>query len=451
VADERQRGGHVSGLFDGTFARGGAAAAVSDDAWFRALLDVEAALARVAAGAGLVPTTAADAVTKACADPGRLDLATVVARAADAGNPVPPLVRVLRDAVGERDAVAVHVGATSQDVLDTALVLLARNAIAAIDADLAAAADAAARLAATHRDDPVMGRTLMQQALPTTFGLKAAGWLAGLDGARLRLAEVVASLPVQYGGAAGTLAASSGSGVAVRTALAEDLGLADTAAPWHTVRLPIADLAGAVGAAAGVVATVAVDVVMMAQTEVGEVAEVAEGRGGSSAMPHKNNPVAALSARACARRAPGLVATLFAAMEQEHERAAGAWHSEWPTLTELLRTVGSAASWLAECLTVLRPDVARMAATVAAARDPELAGALADALTPSLGRGAAHDGAAEAVREAQRSGRPLADVIAGRQDVDVAGLLTGGPDVGEASAQVDAVLTEHARLTEGTA
>jgi 3-carboxy-cis,cis-muconate cycloisomerase len=451
VADERQRGGHVSGLFDGTFARGGAAAAVSDDAWFRALLDVEAALARVAAGAGLVPTTAADAVTKACADPGRLDLATVVARAADAGNPVPPLVRVLRDAVGERDAVAVHVGATSQDVLDTALVLLARNAIAAIDADLAAAADAAARLAATHRDDPVMGRTLMQQALPTTFGLKAAGWLAGLDGARLRLAEVVASLPVQYGGAAGTLAASSGSGVAVRTALAEDLGLADTAAPWHTVRLPIADLAGAVGAAAGVVATVAVDVVLMAQTEVGEVAEVAEGRGGSSAMPHKNNPVAALSARACARRAPGLVATLFAAMEQEHERAAGAWHSEWPTLTELLRTVGSAASWLAECLTVLRPDVARMAATVAAARDPELAGALADALTPSLGRGAAHDGAAEAVREAQRSGRPLADVIAGRQDVDVAGLLTGGPDVGEASAQVDAVLTEHARLTEGTA
>ena len=441
----------MSGLFDGTFARGGAAVAVSDDAWFRALLEVEAALARAAAGAGLVPTTAADAVTKACADPGRLDLATVVARAADAGNPVPPLVRVLQDAVGERDAVAVHVGATSQDVLDTALVLLARNAIAAIDADLVAAADAAARLAATHRDDPVMGRTLMQQALPTTFGLKAAGWLAGLDGARLRLAEVVASLPVQYGGAAGTLAASSGSGVAVRTALAEDLGLADTAAPWHTVRLPIADLAGALGAAAGVVATVAVDVVLMAQTEVGEVAEVAEGRGGSSAMPHKNNPVAAISARACARRAPGLVATLFAAMEQEHERAAGAWHSEWPTLTELLRTVGSAASWLAECLTVLRPDVARMAATVAAARDPELAGALAGALTPSLGRGAAHDAAAEAVREAQRSGRPLADVIAGRQDVDVAGLLTGGPDVGEAAAQVDAVLAEHARLTEGTA
>jgi 3-carboxy-cis,cis-muconate cycloisomerase len=441
----------VSGLFDGTFARGGAAAALSDDAWFRALLEVEAALARAAARTGLVPTTAADAVTTACADPGRLDLATVVARAADAGNPMPPLVRVLRDAVGERDAVAVHVGATSQDVLDTALLLLARNAIAAIDADLAAAADAAARLAATHRDDPVMGRTLMQQALPTTFGLKAAGWLAGLDGVRLRLAEVVASLPVQYGGAAGTLAASSGSGVAVRTALAEDLGLADTAAPWHTVRLPIADLAGALGAAAGVIATVAVDVVLMAQTEVGEVAEVAEGRGGSSSMPHKNNPVAAISARACARRAPGLVATLFAAMEQEHERAAGAWHSEWPTLTELLRTVGSAASWLGESLTILRPDPGRMAATVAAARDPELAGALADALTPSLGRGAAHDAAASAVREAATSGRPLREVLAARADVDVDALQAAGSDLGEAGAQVDAVLAEHARLTEGTA
>jgi 3-carboxy-cis,cis-muconate cycloisomerase len=439
----------MTGLFDGTFARGGAAGAVSDDAWFRGLLEAEAALARAAAQVGLVPTTAADAVTAACADPSRLDLATVVAKAADAGNPVPPLVRALQDAVGERDAVAVHVGATSQDVLDTALVLLARNAISAIDADLVTASAAAARLAAEHRDDVVMGRTLLQQALPTTFGLKAAGWLAGLDGARLRLAEVVASLPVQYGGAAGTLAASKGSGLAVRTAFAAQLGLADTAVPWHTVRLPIADLAGALGATAGVLATIAVDVVLMAQTEVAEVSE-GGARGGSSAMPHKHNPVAAISARACARRAPGLVGTLLGAMEQEHERAAGAWHSEWPTLTALLTTVGSAAAWLAESLEGLRPDTARMAAAVAAARDPELAAALADALTPSLGRGAAHDAAADAVREAAASGRPLREVLAGRSDVDVSALLDGAPDTGEAGAQVDAVLADHARLTEGT-
>jgi len=441
----------VSGLFGGTFARGGAAAAVSDEAWFRALLEVEAALARAAAGLGLVPTTAADAVTKACADPGRLDLATVVAQAADAGNPVPPLVRALQDAVGERDAAAVHVGATSQDILDTALVLLARNAISAIDTDLAAAAEAAAGLAAAHRDDLVMGRTLMQQALPTTFGLKAAGWLAGLDGARLRVAEVVASLPVQYGGAAGTLAASKGAGIALRSALAAELRLIDTAVPWHTVRLPIADLAGALGATAGVVATVAVDVVLMAQTEVAEVSEGGDSRGGSSAMPHKRNPVAAISARACARRAPGLVATLFAAMEQEHERAAGAWHSEWPTLTDLLTTVGSAAAWLNESLTGLRPDVGRMAAGVAAARDPELAAALADALTPSLGKGPAHDAAAAATREAATSGRSLRDVLAARTDADLAALdAAAAPDPGEAAAQVDAVLVDHALLTEGS-
>jgi 3-carboxy-cis,cis-muconate cycloisomerase len=439
-------------LLDGTFARGGAAAAVSDDAWFRALLEVEAALARAAARTGLVPTTAADAVTAACGHPERLDLATVVARAADAGNPVPPLVRVLQDAVGERDAVAVHVGATSQDVLDTALLLLARNAVAALDADLAAAAETVAGLARTHRDDVLPGRTLLQQALPTTFGLKAAGWLAGLDGARLRLAEVVASLPVQYGGAVGTLAASGGAGVQVRAALAEELQLSTTAVPWFTVRLPVADLAGALGAAAGVVATVAVDVVLLAQTEVAEVAEVADGRGGSSAMPHKRNPVAAISARACARRAPGLVATLLSAMEQEHERAAGAWHSEWPALTELLTTVGSAASWLAESLRGLQPDPARMAATAAAAAEGPLAGALAEALAPTLGKGAAHDAAAAAVREARDSGRPLAEVVATRTDVDTdAVLVAGAPDVGEAGAQVDAALAEHVRLSEGDA
>ncbi|MCU1670042.1 MAG: 3-carboxy-cis,cis-muconate cycloisomerase [Blastococcus sp.] len=435
----------MTSLFDGTFARGEAAAAVSDAAWFRALLEVEAAVSRAAATTGLVPTTAADAVTAACADPAGLDLATVVARSADAGNPVPPLVRVLQAAVGERDAVAVHVGATSQDVMDTALMLLARRALAAIRTELAAAADAAAELARSHRNDVVMGRTLMQQALPTTFGLTAAGWLTGLDGARARLHAVDESLPVQYGGAVGTLAASGGAGVAVRDALAAELGLATTPVAWHTMRLPVADLAGALGAAAGVIATVALDIVLLAQTEVAEVAEGGpEGRGGSSAMPHKRNPVAAISARACARRAPGLVATLMGAMEQEHERAAGAWHSEWPTLTALLSTVGSAAAWLTESLSGLRPDPGRMAATVQLSRDPELAGALADALAPTLGRSAAHDAAADAVRDAASTGRPLAEVLAARTDVHVPPLAGTAPDVGEAGVQVDAALAAHA-------
>jgi len=419
----------VTGLWDGTFARGGAAAAVSDEAWLQAMLDVEAALARAAAHVGLVAETSAAEVTRLAGQPGSLDLATVVAHAADAGNPVPPLVRALTDAVGPHAAAAVHVGATSQDVVDT---------------DLAAAADAAARLASEHRDDVTIGRTLLQQALPTTIGLKAAVWLAALDGARARLRAVDASLPVQYGGAVGTLAASRGSGVDLRAALAEELGLQTTAVPWFTTRLPVADLAGALGAAAGVVATVAVDVVLLAQTEVAEAAESGEGRGGSSAMPHKRNPVAAISARACARRAPGLVGTLFGAMEQEHERSAGAWHSEWPTLSALLATVGSAAAWLADCLGGLTVDTARAAAVVDAAGGAQLAGALADALTESLGRGPAHDAAADAVRTAAREGRTLADVVAERTDVDVAALLAHAtPDVGEAGAQTDAALAAH--------
>jgi len=251
---------------------------------------------------------------------------------------------------------------------------------------------------------------------------------------------------VQYGGAVGTLVASSGRGVELREALAAELGLAPTAVPWHTVRLPIADLAGALGAAAGAVATVAVDVVLMAQTEVGEVAEVAPGRGGSSAMPHKNNPVAAISARACARRAPGLVATLLAAMEQEHERAAGAWHSEWPTLTGLLTTVGSAAAWLAESLSVLRVDADRMAATVAAAAEPALAQRVTELLADSLGRAAAHEAVAEAARRAREAGLPLAAVLA--ESVDPELLEAGGPDVGEAGRQVDAVLADHKAFVE---
>jgi 3-carboxy-cis,cis-muconate cycloisomerase len=438
----------MTGLLDGTFARGPVAAAVGGDAWLHALLEAEAALARAAARTGLVAETAAAQVGEVCADPARLDLPALFRRAADAGNPVPPLVRALQDAVGPHAAGAVHVGATSQDVVDTAAMLLARRALTLLDADLAALAASCADLAAAHRDDVLMGRTLMQQALPITLGLKVATWLAGLDGVRSRLAGVVAGLPVQYGGAVGTLAASRGSGVDLRREFAAELGLVSTDVPWFTVRLPIADLAGLLGAAAGVVATVALDVVLLAQTEVAEVAEVAPGRGGSSAMPHKANPVAAVSARACARRAPGLVATLLAAMEQEHERGAGTWHAEWPTLTELLSTVGSAVSWLAESLSVLRWDTDRMAATVAAAADPQLAAALAEALVPALGAGPAHEAAADAVRVAARSGRRLADVVpevlAGHPGLDPAAVLAGSaPDVGEAGAQVDAALAAH--------
>ena len=331
------------------------------------MLDVEAALARAQAAVGLLTPDAAEAVTAACDDADAYDVDALGRAAASSGNPVVPLVQAIRERAGDA-AGAVHKAATSQDVLDTAVMLLARDALVPLRADIRAAADAAAGLAAAHRGTVLAGRTLLQQAVPTTFGLKAAGWTVGLDDAGERLDARVHALPVQLGGAAGTFAGLDGAGHRVAAALAGELGLVRPELPWHTVRLPVTDLAGALGSAAGVLGKVALDVVLLAQSEVAEVREGVPGRGGSSAMAHKRNPVAAVSARAAALRAPGLVATLLvAAQVQEHERAAGGWHAEWLTLADLLRTVGSSAAWLRDCLEHLEVDGGRMALTAAAA------------------------------------------------------------------------------------
>ena len=330
-------------MFDGVLARGRVAEAVADAAWPRAMLAAEAALARARGQDEL-----AQAIAAAELDPrelGRL--------AAESGNPVVPLVAALRERAGPE----AHRGATSQDILDTATMLVARDALVPLREDLGAAADAAAALAQEHRATPAIGRTLLQQAVPTTFGLKAANWMLGLDTAGARLAEF---RPVgQLGGPVGTL---DGIGAEVLERYCEALELDVPRLPWHTERSRIGELATSLGLACGAVAKVAGDVVLLAQTEVGEVAEAAPG--GSSSMPHKRNPVAAVSARACARQAPGLVATLLAAMEQEHERAAGAWHAEWAPLRALLVATGSAAAWLRTCLEGLQVDAGRMAANV---------------------------------------------------------------------------------------
>jgi 3-carboxy-cis,cis-muconate cycloisomerase len=342
------------GLFDAVLARGGAREAVADEAWLQALLDVEAALARASAEVGVIPVEHADAIAAACRAQ-LFDVATIGAEAANVGNPAEPLVRALRAQVGGAAALDVHRGATSQDIVDSAAMLVTRRALEPVLGDLHGAADAAARLVAEHRDTMIVGRTLMQQAVPTTFGLKAAGWLVALDESIERLREV--RLAAQLGGAAGTLADA---GLEVLGRFARELGLDEPVIPWHTDRTRIAELAGALGEACGATAKVAGDVVLLAQTEVGEVREGVEGRGGSSSMPHKRTPVAAISARAAARQAPGLVATLLASMEHEHERAAGAWHAEWPALRALLRFTGSAAAWLRDCLENLEVDAERM-------------------------------------------------------------------------------------------
>jgi 3-carboxy-cis,cis-muconate cycloisomerase len=334
-------------------ARGGVPAAVSDDAWLAAMLSVEAALAGASADAGLVPATAAAAIAEACARP-TFDPAAVGREAAVHGTPVVPLVAALRAAVAPDVASFVHRGATSQDVVDTAAMLIARDAVAVIVSDVDGAADAAARLAQAHRDTVMIGRTLLQHAVPVTFGLTAAGWLSGLDAAAGELRRFRPA--VQLGGAAGTL---DGLDPAVVTGMGARLGLDAPDLPWHTERSRITTLAAALGVAAGALAKPARDVTLLAQNEIGEVSEGSPG--GSSAMAHKRNPVAAVSTLAAALQAPGLVATLLAAAAQEHQRAAGAWQAEWQPLRALLVSVGSAAAWLRVCLTelVVHPDAMR--------------------------------------------------------------------------------------------
>ncbi len=364
------------------------------------MLDTEAALARAVERAGLVPAGAGAAVT-AAAVPANFDLAELGELSALTGNPVPALSRALARQVPGPLAAAVHKGATSQDIVDTALMLMARQALDVIGADLAASADGAARMAAGHRSTIMIGRTLLQQAVPTTFGLVAAGWLNGLDEARAALARTGAErLAVQFGGAAGTLSALGDQGPRVVALLAEELGLAAPPLPWHTIRLRLLELAAALAGVDSVLSKIARDVTLLAQTEVAEVREgpgdvrpngASPARGGSSAMPNKQNPVAAVSILGCTKQVPGLLATLAAAGEQEHQRAAGAWHAELQPLADLLTLTGSAASWAADLLGGLIVDPARMSANLRAAGGLPLAERLTSLLAGTLGRAVAHD------------------------------------------------------------
>ncbi|MES9607986.1 3-carboxy-cis,cis-muconate cycloisomerase [Actinomadura sp. NPDC000929] len=324
-----------------------AEAATSDRAYLTAMLDAEAALARAQARLGLVPAAAAEAIT-AAADAYRFDLPGIARRARGSGNPVVPLVadlRALAGAAGEH----VHKGATSQDIADTGAMLVAARARRVVLAHLDRALDALAGLAARYRDTPMPARTLGRQALPTTFGAKAAGWLMGCLEAREGLAAV--SLPVQLGGPAGTLDAFGDRAFDLVEAYAQETGLARPVLPWHTRRTPVARLAAALAVAAGALGKIATDVWLLAQSEVGEVAEAAgAGRGGSSSMPHKRNPALSALVRSAALQVPAQVQVVLAAQAAPHERPAGEWHAEWQPLRECLRLTGGAAETAAELL-----------------------------------------------------------------------------------------------------
>jgi 3-carboxy-cis,cis-muconate cycloisomerase len=328
----------TSELFGGLYARGGVAAAVSDEAWVQAMLDVEAAL-------GGEALRALD-----------IDIARLGREAADHASPVVPLAKLFPEA---------HAGATSQDIIDTAMMLVAKRALVPLLDDASAAAEAAGRLADRHRDTPVMGRTLLQDAVQTSLGLEAAGWMTAIDEACRAVRGV--PLAVQMGGPVGRRDPT------VAAAVARGLGLAEPVLPWHTNRVRPAGLSCALGLLSGALGKVARDVTLS-----DHLREGVPGRGGSSSMPHKRNPVAAVSVLACTRRAPGLVATMLASMEQERQRSAGAWQAEWGTITDLLRLSGSAAAWARDLLEHLEVDDAALQAAVGDAPDLGGAGELVD-------------------------------------------------------------------------
>jgi 3-carboxy-cis,cis-muconate cycloisomerase len=370
----------MSDLFAPLFVSARLREAVSDRAWIEAMLETEAALAAAEADAGVIPAAAAEAIA-AASRPGLVEPARLGEASLDAGNPVVPLVDALRARIGSDAGDYVHWGATSQDVLDTAGMLVARRALTLVCEELEDVARACAGLARDHAGTLMVGRTLLQQALPITFGLKAAGWLDATLDARRGLLRV--RLDAQLGGAAGTLAALGDAGPQVAAALAERLGLGTAALPWHAARGRVAELGAALAVAAGTIGKIALDLVLLAQTEVGEVVA---GAGGSSTLPHKHNPIGAVRARASAARVPPLAGLLVSAMAQEHERAAGAWHAEWEPVGQALALTGGAAAALRETLEALevRPD--RMRANLDATGGRLLAERIVLALAPAAGR-----------------------------------------------------------------
>jgi 3-carboxy-cis,cis-muconate cycloisomerase len=422
-------------------------ARTGDDAWLRAMLDFEAALAWALADVGLASAAAAEEIAVLCAVSDTAsagvghdwDLDALGEGTARDGTPVPALLKQLRANLSGEAKAVLHRGATSQDVVDTAAMLVAKRALGPLLADLEAAGDAAAALADRHRGDLAAGRTLLQQALPITFGLRAAGWLGGLDDATLRLRAVRDErLAIQFGGAVGTMASLGGAapgpsdalgataaveislgteGLAVAEALARRLELKVPAVPWQANRSRVVELAAALGEAVGAAGKVGTDVVLLSQTEVGEVAE-GGGGGGSSTLPQKRNPTNAVAAIAASRRAPGLVGTLFAAMPGEQERAAGAWQAEAETLSDLLLLTGVAVAAIRSSLEGIEVFPDRMRANLELTDGLVMSESLAAALGETLGRARAQELVGEAAKRVLAGAGPsLADVAAATPEI----------------------------------
>ena len=436
-------------------------AETGDGAYLQGMLDAEAALARAQVTAGVVPKQAAEAITSAALAE-NFDLRQIALDARSGGNPVIPLVNALRAALPDEIAAYVHRGATSQDILDTATMLVADRARAIILADLDSVATALADLAERHRATPMPGRTLTQHAVPTTFGLKAAGWRSLVLDARDRLEAL--SLPAQLGGAAGTLAALIPSDDPVSVfplieSYAAESGLDLPTLPWHVLRTPIAELGGTLALTAGALGKFAADVLVLGRTEIAEISQSSGGAGGSSAMPHKANPVNATLIAATAHQVPALASVLYASMVAEDERPAGAWHAEWQNLRQALRLVGTAAELAAELAEGLDARPEKMAENIALTGGLIVSERLVSALEPLLGSAAARTVLTSASKAATADGSSLAETLIDEPEIkalidtdrlspeELADLLDPSRYLGAAPDLVDRALRRTPRKT----
>lgn len=387
----------------------------SDAECVQAILHFEAALARAEASAGIIPEANARAIAAKCRVE-HIDLNVIAQEAARAGNLAIPIVKNLTEVVARDDKDAsrfVHWGATSQDAIDTGMTLQIRRALELFEKDMERLSGTLVGLAEKHRGTPMVARTWMQQALPTTFGFIVAGWLDAILRHRVRLAEIRPRvLTLQFGGAVGTLAALGGNGPAVAEALAKELQLGLPLVPWHAHRDRIAEVATTLGLGMGTLGKIARDISLHTQTEVAELFEpTGEGRGGSSSMPHKHNPVTCAVVLAAAYRVPGLVSTLLGTMVQEEERGLGGWHAEWETLPELVCIVGGALHHLVEILPALEVDAVRIRENLEATRGLIFAEAISMALGDRMGKMPAHMLVEAACKKAQAEKRHLKEVL----------------------------------------
>ena len=445
-------------LFDAYFTARDMREVFCDQGRVQAMLDFEAALARAEARVGLIPHAAVASIDAAC-QAGQYDFTALGEAIATAGNSAIPLVKALGKRIAASDADAeryVHLGATSQDVMDTGLVLQLRRALELIEADLAQLGQALATQAARFVATPLAGRTWLQHATPVTLGMKIAGWLGAVTRSRQRLQALRPRLLVlQFGGASGTLAALGEKAMPVAQALADELQLSLPEQPWHTHRDRLVEFASVLGLIAGSLGKLGRDISLLMQTEAGEVFEPsAPGKGGSSTMPHKRNPVGAAVLIGAATRVPGLLSTLFSAMPQEHERSLGLWHAEWETLPEICCLVSGSLKQALLLAAGLEVDAERMARNLDLTRGLVLAEAVSIVLAQRVGRDTAHHLLEQCCKRAVAEQRHLRAVLGDEPQVtaelsaaELDDLLDPAHYLGQAQVWVERAVAEHSALT----